>query len=466
MAPFFIDSFKQALHNILKLEQGKSNNLHNIVYNRLCVFLIKPMNLQQEIRQIAESAKQAFNISMQLSAQTKQQVLLNLADLLEVNRTNLKEINQKDIKNAQEKKLAEPLIDRLILKDSTIDTMIDGVKQIANMPDIIGQMDNFSVQNNGLKIGKMRVPIGVIAIIYESRPNVTIDAAALCFKSGNVAILRGGSEAFYSNHYLLELIHQSLAQLHLPKSLVQMIPTTDRQAISHMIAMNDCIDLLIPRGGQSLIARLMQDSKVPMIKHLDGICHVYIDEFADALKAINIAFNAKCSRYSACNTMETLLIHQTQFKAVLPKLATIYQTHQVELRVDELVFDFFKKQNIAYPNLKLAILDDWKTEYLAPVLAIKSVNHLDEAISHINTYSSKHTDSIVTENYSHSMKFLQYVDSASVMVNASTRFADGYEYGLGAEIGISNDKLHARGPVGLEGLTSQKYIVFGDGQVR
>jgi glutamate-5-semialdehyde dehydrogenase len=330
------------------------------------------------------------------------------------------------------------------------------------LPDPIGEISNMKFRPTGIQVGQMRVPLGVIGIIYEARPNVTVDAAGLCIKSGNATILRGGSEAINCNRALALLVKEGLAGAGLPEEAVQVVDTTDRAAVGELITMPQYVDVIVPRGGKGLIERLMREATVPMIKHLDGICHVYIDDSADLAKAVDIAFNAKCHRYGTCNTMETLLVSRTISAKVLPLLAERYATKEVELRGDPEALSLLK----GYPHLAAATEEDWATEYLAPILAVKIVADMDEAIDHINTYSSKHTESIVTENYSNSMRFLREVDSASVMVNASTRFADGFEYGLGAEIGISNDKLHARGPVGLEGLTSLKYVVFGHGEVR
>jgi glutamate-5-semialdehyde dehydrogenase len=354
------------------------------------------------------------------------------------------------------------MLDRLTLSDKAIATMAEGLEQIAALPDPIGEISNMKLRPTGIQVGQMRVPLGVIGIIYEARPNVTADAAGLCIKSGNATILRGGSEAIRCNQALAKLVKQGLADSGLPEDAVQVVETTDRAAVGELITMPQYVDVIVPRGGKGLIERLIKESKVPMIKHLDGICHVYIDDKADIGKALDIAFNAKCHRYGTCNTMETLLVARGIAAQVLPKLAERYGAKDVELRGD----DEARKILAGYPHLAAATEEDWRTEYLAAILAVKVVDGVSDAIDHINTYSSQHTDAIVTEDYSRAMRFLREVDSASVMVNASTRFADGFEYGLGAEIGISNDKLHARGPVGLEGLTSLKYVVFGHGEVR
>jgi glutamate-5-semialdehyde dehydrogenase len=340
--------------------------------------------------------------------------------------------------------------------------MAEGLEQIVALPDPIGEISNMKYRPTGIQVGQMRVPLGVIGIIYEARPNVTVDAAGLCVKSGNATILRGGSEAIHCNQALAKLVKEGLAGAGLPADAVQIVETTDRAAVGELITMPQYVDVIVPRGGKGLIERLMKESKVPMIKHLDGICHVYIDDKADIDKALKIAFNAKCHRYGTCNTMETLLVARAIAPKILPELAKLYGTMDVELRADGEA----RKLLAGYANLTAATEEDWRTEYLAAILAVKIVAGMDEAIDHINTYSSQHTDAIVTEDYTRAMRFLREIDSASVMVNASTRFADGFEYGLGAEIGISNDKLHARGPVGLEGLTSLKYVVFGHGEVR
>jgi glutamate-5-semialdehyde dehydrogenase len=340
--------------------------------------------------------------------------------------------------------------------------MAEGLEQIAALPDPVGEITGLKSRPSGIQVGQMRVPLGVIGIIYEARPNVTVDAAGLCIKSGNAAILRGGSEAIHCNQALALLVREGLAAVGLPEEAVQVLETTDRAAVGALITMPEYVDVIVPRGGKGLIERLMRDSRVPMIKHLDGICHIYIDDSADMEKALTVSFNAKCQRYGTCNTMETLLISRSMAPEILPRLAERYVMEKVELRCDETALKILG----SYPFLKAATEEDWATEYLAPVLAIRIVDNLDQAIEHINTWSSRHTDAIMTENYSHALRFLREVDSASVMVNASTRFADGFEYGLGAEIGISNDKLHARGPVGLEGLTSQKYVVLGHGEIR
>lgn len=415
--------------------------------------------MQNYISQLAQHAKTAFYQLAQADSATKNNALILLANLIAQHETALLAANAQDIENAQQKNLDAAMIDRLKISSGSLKTMRDGLLQIAALPDPVGEMDEFRLRPNGLRIGKMRVPLGVIGMIYEARPNVTIDAAALCLKSGNACILRGGSEAFHSNSALAKLIAQALRETGLPEYAVCFVADTNREHVGDMLQAVDLIDVIIPRGGKSLVARVSEQARVPVIKHLDGICHVYIDEFADKSKALPIAFNAKTSRYGTCNTMETLLIHEKRAAEWLPELANWYAEKGVELRG-------CPKTLAILPHIVAATDEDWDTEYLAPVLAIKVVGTFDEAVSHINQHGSHHTDSIVTENYTLANLFLRLVDSASVMVNASTRFADGFEYGLGAEIGISTDKIHVRGPVGLHGLTSQKWVVLGDGQIR
>ncbi len=420
------------------------------------------MDIKEYMRKIGQQARIASRTMAKASTAIKNQALINIAAAILRETDNLLKANAKDLEVARKNALEPALLDRLTLTSSSIANMAEGLKQIAALPDPIGEITNLKFRPSGIQVGQMRVPLGVIGIIYEARPNVTVDAAGLCIKSGNATILRGGSEAIHCNKALAALVREGLADAGLPEKAVQVVETTDRAAVGELITMPEYIDVIVPRGGKGLIERLMRDSKVPMIKHLDGICHVYIDESADIEKAMTVCFNAKCQRYGTCNTMETLLVAKSIAKEVLPKLAKLYEQEKVELRCDSEAKDIL----INYPFLKSATEEDWQTEYLAPVLAIRIVPGLDEAINHINTWSSRHTDSIITEEYGHALRFLREVDSSSVMVNASTRFADGFEYGLGAEIGISNDKLHARGPVGLEGLTSQKYIVFGNGEIR
>jgi len=411
------------------------------------------------MKSIGANASHASRILAKASTTTKNDALTKIAFALEENRANLLIANSQDMNNARTHGLDAAMLDRLALSESRINAMIEGLNQVAALPDPIGHVTDLQSRPSGIELGKMRVPLGVIGIIYESRPNVTIDAASLCLKSGNATILRGGSEAILSNQALASCINQGLLSAGLPSTAVQVIQTTDRDAVGELIIMNDHVDVIIPRGGKGLIKRLTADARVPTIKHLDGNCHVYIDSDADHTKAINIAFNSKTHRYGVCNAMESLLIAESVALELLPKLAAKFTEKGVELRGCE--------QSIKIlPSLNAAVEEDWSEEYLAPILAIKIVTGIDQAIAHINHYSSKHTESIVTENKDTSQQFLAEIDSSSVMVNASTRFADGFEYGLGAEIGISTDKIHVRGPVGLEGLTSQKWVVFGDGQVR
>jgi glutamate-5-semialdehyde dehydrogenase len=410
------------------------------------------------MQSLGQSARAASRAMPRASTAQKNAALLHIAEAICAQRHLLKQANAEDLATAQAAGLPEALVERLALSDKAIDTMAEGLEQISNLPDPIGEMLNLRYRPTGIQVGQMRVPLGVIGIIYEARPNVTVDAAGLCIKSGNATVLRGGSESIRCNTALAALVQQGLAVAGLPPDAVQVIETTDRAAVGAMITLPEYIDVIVPRGGKGLIERIAKEATVPVIKHLDGICHVYIDDEADLDKAIRIADNAKTQRYAPCNTMETLLVAQGIASRVLPPLCKIYQDKGVELRGDE--------QARALVPMNTATEQDWRTEYLAPILSIRVVAGLDAAIDHINTYGSQHTDSIVTENYSNAMRFLREVDSASVMVNASTRFADGFEYGLGAEIGISTNKLHARGPVGLEGLTSLKWIVLGSGQIR
>jgi glutamate-5-semialdehyde dehydrogenase len=420
---------------------------------------LKTTDIKAYMKSIGANASHASRILAKASTTTKNDALTKIAFALEENRANLLIANSQDMNNARTHGLDAAMLDRLALSESRINAMIEGLNQVAALPDPIGHVTDLQSRPSGIELGKMRVPLGVIGIIYESRPNVTIDAASLCLKSGNATILRGGSEAILSNQALASCINQGLLNAGLPSTAVQVIQTTDRDAVGELITMNDHVDVIIPRGGKGLIKRLTADARVPTIKHLDGNCHVYIDSDADHTKAINIAFNSKTHRYGVCNAMESLLIAESVALELLPKLAAKFTEKGVELRGCE--------QSIKIlPSLNAAVEEDWSEEYLAPILAIKIVTGIDQAIAHINHYSSKHTESIVTENKDTSQQFLAEIDSSSVIVNASTRFADGFEYGLGAEIGISTDKIHVRGPVGLEGLTSQKWVVFGDGQVR
>ena len=418
------------------------------------------IDIQNYMQQLGQTARTASRAMARADTAMKNTALRQMATLIEEQADQLKAANAKDLEQARAKELDSAFIDRLTLSDKAIHTMIDGLRQIAELADPIGQMSGFKTLPSGITVGQMRVPLGVIGIIYESRPNVTIDAAALCIKSGNATILRGGSEALHSNQALAKIVQAGLAHAGLPESAVQVVNTPDRAAVGELITMTEYVDVIVPRGGKSLIERLMRDARVPMIKHLDGICHSYIDVDADLAKAIKVCDNAKTQRYAPCNTTETLLVHADIAARVLPELCAIYQNKGVELRVDRLTRTTLEAAG--FQNLVDAVEEDWSTEYLAPILSIKTVRDVNAAIEHINHYGSAHTDAIITENLTTAQQFLREVDSSSVMVNASTRFADGFEYGLGAEIGISNDKLHARGPVGLDGLTSLKYIVYGD----
>ncbi len=408
---------------------------------------------------IGQQARQAARAMLRATGTQKAQALLAMAQALSEQRHPLQITNKLDLDAGRARNLEPALLERLTLSDRSIDLMIEGLRQIAAMPDPIGSLTASTVRPNGMQVGQMRVPLGVIGIIYESRPNVTIDAAALCLKSGNAAILRGGSEAIHSNLALGKIVREGLAVAGLPANAVQVIDTPDRAAVGHLITMTEHIDVIIPRGGKSLIKRLAAEARVPMIKHLDGNCHVYIDNHADLVQAANIAFNAKTYRYGVCGAMETLLIHDTVAHEVLPGLAQRLIAHGVELRGCEQV------QTIV-PQALAATQEDWRTEYLGPILAIKIVDSIDAAIAHIERWGSGHTDSIVTQHIASAHQFQREVDSSSVLVNLPTCFADGFEYGLGAEIGISTNRLHARGPVGLEGLTTLKWVLQGNGQIR
>ncbi|WP_244828111.1 glutamate-5-semialdehyde dehydrogenase [Caballeronia sp. TF1N1] len=422
------------------------------------------MNIDHYMADLGRRARKASRAMARASTAARNAALHAVALAIAEEREALKAANARDLARAREKGHDAAFIDRLTLSDKALDTMVEGLRQVAALADPIGEISGLKYRPSGIQVGQMRVPLGVIGIIYESRPNVTIDAAALCLKSGNATILRGGSEALECNTALAKLIAKGLETAGLPQDAVQVVETADRAAVGKLITMTEFVDVIVPRGGKSLIARLMEEARVPMIKHLDGICHVYVDDRADLAKAAVICDNAKTHRYGTCNTMETLLVGRGIAHEALPALARAFQAKDVELRVDGLARAVLEAANVG--SLVDATEVDWTTEYLAPVLAIKVVEDLDEAIEHINIYGSHHTDAIVTEDHDRAMRFLREVDSASVMVNASTRFADGFEFGLGAEIGISNDKLHARGPVGLEGLTSLKYVVLGRGEVR
>ncbi len=417
------------------------------------------MDIKKYMHELGIKAKDASRSMAKASTNTKNQSLLLIASAIRREKASLLEANLKDMTAAKANGLESALLDRLALSEKSIEAMAEGLEQIASLPDPIGEMSDFKFRPSGIQVGKMRVPLGVIGIIYEARPNVTVDAAGLCIKSGNACILRGGGEAFHCNQALAKLVHEGLEGAGLPKEAVQVVETTDRAAVGELITLKEFVDVIVPRGGKGLIERISNEARIPIIKHLDGNCHVYIDEEADLGKATAIVENSKTQRFGTCNTAESLLVAKNIAAEALPKLAAMLSAKGIEIRgcpeTCQLVAE-------AIP----ATEEDYFTEYLDAIISCKIVSGIDEAIDHINHYSSQHTESIVTENYTHARRFLREVDSSSVMVNASTRFADGFEYGLGAEIGISTDKLHARGPVGLDGLTSLKYIVLGDGQVR
>ena len=423
-------------------------------------------NLELQIAAIGRQARMASRAMAAADTHRKNQALKNLADMIGQQRAQLMQANSRDLQRARQAGFDAAFVDRLTLSDGAIDAMIAGLRQVADLADPVGEISDLRRQPSGISVGRMRVPLGVIGIIYESRPNVTIDAAALCIKAGNAAVLRGGSEAIESNHALASLISEALISAGLPGEAVTLIPVTDRAAVSAMIRMPQFIDVIVPRGGKSLIERVAAESKVPVIKHLDGICHVFVDRDADLDKAVRIADNAKTQRYGTCNTMETLLLDAPIAASVLARLVPIYRAKHVEMRVCANTRQALMAAGCDGTDIVDAVDEDWRTEYLAPIIAIRTVDGLIEAMDHIDRFGSHHTDAIVTENYSRAMRFLREVDSASVMINASTRFADGFEFGLGAEIGISNDKIHARGPVGLEGLTTYKWVVLGQGDIR
>ena len=417
------------------------------------------MQVKAYMQSVGVAARESSRVLARAGSAIKNNALLAIAEAVDNSRADLLSANELDMKNGRSKGLDDALLDRLALNDERISSMIDGLHQVASLQDPVGEITDMGYRPSGIQLGKMRVPLGVVGIIYESRPNVTLDAASLCLKSGNATILRGGSEAINSNRAIAQCISRGLAATGLPETAVQVVNTTDRDAVGELIIMTDYVDVIVPRGGKSLIKRISVDARVPVIKHLDGNCHVYIDDRADLKKAVAIADNAKTHRYGVCNAMESLLVAESVVAKVLPELGKIYTEKAVEMRGCE-------KARAILNSIVPATQQDWAEEYLAPIVSIKVVNGLDEAIEHINQYGSQHTDSIVTEDFNRGRRFIAEVDSSSVMINASTRFADGFEYGLGAEIGISTDKIHARGPVGLEGLTSQKWIVFGDGQIR
>ena len=417
------------------------------------------MDVAEYMNKTGRAAREAARRVAMADTEAKNAALGAAAQALNDARAEVLRANAIDMSKGRERGLDAALLDRLELNDARIDAMIDGLRQVAGLPDPVGAITDMNYRPSGIQVGRMRVPLGVVGIIYESRPNVTADAASLCLKSGNACILRGGSEAIESNRAIAACMHAGLRAAGLPEEAVQVIETTDRAAVGHLITMPEYVDVIVPRGGKGLIERISNEARVPVIKHLDGVCHVYLDDDADADKAVAIAVNAKTQRYGTCNTMETLLVAASVAATLLPAIADIYREKGVEMRG-------CGRSRTLVPDMTVATEEDWYAEYLAPIVAIRIVDTLDDAINHIRRYSSQHTESIVTENYTRARRFLREVDSSSVMVNASTRFADGFEYGLGAEIGISTDKIHARGPVGLEGLTSQKYIVLGDGHIR
>jgi glutamate-5-semialdehyde dehydrogenase len=416
------------------------------------------MDIKAYMQDMGRAARLASRAVARADSKAKNLALTVMAQAIQRDAAKLLAANAEDMSAARAAGLDEALLDRLGLNEKAVAGMAEGLLQIAALPDPVGEITDLKYRPSGIQVGKMRVPLGVIGIIYEARPNVTADAAGLCLKSGNAAILRGGSEAIRSNQAIAACVREGLAAAGLPETAVQVISTTDRAAVGELITMREYVDVIVPRGGKGLIERLMNDARIPVIKHLHGVCHVYVDDRADVDKAVRIADNAKTSRYGTCNTTETLLLARSIAADVLPKIATIYRAKGVEMRGCN--------ESRKIEDMHVASEEDWITEYLAPIISIRVVDDMDAAITHINTYGSQHTDAIVTEDYTRARRFLREVDSSSVMVNASTRFADGFEYGLGAEIGISTDKIHARGPVGLEGLTSQKWVVLGDGHVR
>lgn len=422
------------------------------------------LNIAEIMHQLGAQAKQASALMARADAATKNKALLALARLLRERVQPLQADNAKDLVRAEANGLSAPMVDRLRLSPKVLETCAQGCEQLAAMPDVIGEIIGMKQMPSGIRVGQMRVPIGVFGMIYESRPNVTIEAASLSIKSGNACILRGGSEAIESNKALAALVAQALLEAGLPENAVQLVPTTDREAVGHLIAMPAYVDVIIPRGGKGLIERISRDAKVPVIKHLDGNCHTYVDDPCDIAMAVKVADNAKTNKYSPCNASESLLVARGVAAEFLPQIGAIYAAKGVEMRGDAEALAILRQ--VSGAQLTEATEQDWSEEYLAPVISVKVVAGVDEAIAHINRYSSHHTEAILTRDHMHAQQFLREVDSASVMVNASTRFADGFEYGLGAEIGISTDKFHARGPVGIEGLTSLKYIVLGEGQVR
>jgi glutamate-5-semialdehyde dehydrogenase len=417
------------------------------------------IDIKTYMQSVGREARAAARLVAKAETAVKNRALALMAEAIKREEQQLLAANAKDVESARTRGLDTAMIDRLTLTSKNISSMAEGLLQIAALADPVGEISDLKFRPAGIQVGKMRVPLGVVGIIYEARPNVTADAAGLCLKSGNAAILRGGSEAIHSNRAIAACVKEGLKGAELPETAIQVVETTDRAAVGELITMKEFVDVIVPRGGKGLIERISNEARIPVIKHLHGVCHVYIDERADLDKAVRVADNAKTQRYGTCNTMETLLVHEGIAREILPRLCRIYLDKGVELRGDA-------ASRAIVGQMREATEEDWHTEYLAPILSVRVVSGLDQAIEHIAVYGSQHTDSIITEDYSRARRFLREVDSSSVMVNASTRFADGFEYGLGAEIGISTDKIHARGPVGLEGLTSQKFIVLGDGHIR
>ena len=438
---------------------GISRSPWAIIRPRFAHMVVMSTDIVCYMREVGRAAREASRVIGAAAPELKSRALQAIAQDVDGAREELKAANAVDMAAAAAKGIDQPLIDRLLLDDAAIDRMIDGTLQIDKLPDPVGEISDLSYRPSGFQVGRMRVPLGVIGMIYESRPNVTADAAGLCLKSGNACILRGGSEAIESNKAIAACIERGLERVGLPKSVVQLVNTTDRQAVGELLALDEYVDVIFPRGGKSLIERVSRESRIPVIKHLDGVCHVYIDDAADPEMAIAIAVNSKTEKYAVCNALETLLVAEAIAERVLPELAARFDQAGVELRGCEKTREFL-------PAINAAEEEDWYAEYLSPILAVKMVDGVEQAIAHINTYGSQHTDTIVSNNYAKTRRFCTEVDSASVLVNVSTQFADGFEYGLGAEVGISTNKLHARGPVGLEGLTSQKFVVFGSGEIR
>jgi glutamate-5-semialdehyde dehydrogenase len=424
------------------------------------------MNTAQYMQDLGRQARAASRVVAAASTGTKNAALAAMAAAIREQRDALLAANARDLDAARAAGLEPAMVDRLTLTAKGVEAMAAGIEQVAALPDPVGEITDVRRRPSGIEVGKMRVPLGVVGIIYEARPNVTADAAALCLKSGNAAILRGGKEALHCNQAIAACVRAGLAAAGLPETAVQVVETTDREAVGQLITMPEFVDVIVPRGGKGLIERISREARVPVIKHLDGNCHVYVDDAADPAKVVPIVENAKTQRYGTCNTAESLLVARGVARRFLPDIGRMLATHRVEMRCCAESLVILSEAGIDAALLKTAQESDWSEEYLAPIIAVKVVAGLDEAIAHINRYSSGHTEAIVSEHYTHAMRFLREVDSASVMINASTRFADGFEYGLGAEIGISTDKIHARGPVGLEGLTSQKWIVFGNGEIR